>query len=120
MGKSRIDGLDDWIKFVKGLPEELQTKVKNYTQKTAFKMEAEMKQLAPVDTGHLRRNINVSMNLQDKGLTATLGSGTIDYASHIEFGTSKRSATPYFFPIVYKYKPRFINTIKRYLREIGD
>ena len=117
---AKVKGLEEWVKWVNSLPDELAEKVKTHVQETAFKMERDMKKLAPVDTGHLRRNINVSMDIEDKGATATVGSGTLDYAIHVEFGTVRRPATPYFYPIVFKYKKTFINKLNKILREVGD
>jgi HK97 gp10 family phage protein len=120
MAQSNIQGLEEWKRWVDSLPEELSEKVKNHVGKTAYKMERDMKMLAPVDTGLLRNSINTTIDIASKGATAIVGTGTIDYAIPVEFGTVKRKATPYFFPIVAKYKPKFDAGLMQILREVGD
>lgn len=120
MTKSRIEGLDKWIKWVNSLPEELNEKVKTHVAETAFKMERDMKMLTPVDTGLLRRSINTTIDIASKGATARVGTGTIDYAIPVEFGTFRQPAKPFFFPIVIKYKPIFNKKLEQILKEVGD
>ncbi|MCC8160204.1 MAG: HK97 gp10 family phage protein [Oscillospiraceae bacterium] len=51
------------------------------------------KSLCPVDTGKLRSSITVSSS----GNRAEISANT-DYASYVEFGTSKAAAQPYLVP----------------------
>ena len=111
-----MNGLNGLILY----PKNYNEKVKTHVAETAYKMERDMKNLAPVDTGLLRRSINTTIDIASKGATAIVGTGTVDYAQHVEFGTFKRPATPYFFPIVIKYKPKFENKLKQILKEVGE
>ena len=120
MAKSEIEGLDEWIKWVNSLPQELSEKVKTHVAETAYKMERDMKNLAPVDTGLLRRSINTTMDIASKGATARVGTGTVNYAQYVEFGTLRQPAKPYFFPVVIKYKPIFNEKLKQILKEVGE
>lgn len=51
-------------------------------------VETTAKRLCPVDTGRLRSSINSQVGTDDQGLLAVVGTD-VDYAPHVEFGTSK-------------------------------
>ena len=59
---------------------------------------------APVDTGNLRRSIN--MDLSDGGLTGKV-KPTADYAPYLEYGTRFQSAQPFMRPAFNKQKAKF-------------
>lgn len=72
-------------------------------------MTERMQKGAPVDTGYLRRSIN--MNLLEAGLTGIVGP-TVDYASYVEYGTRFMSAQPYVRPAFNYQKVKFMAEMK--------
>lgn len=60
---------------------------------TAYKVEAKAKRYCPTDTGRLRGSITTDA----KGLEAEVGTN-VEYASYVEYGTSKQKAQPYMTP----------------------
>lgn len=52
-------------------------------------------QLAPIDTGRLKGDIK--HDIDEENLVGIVGN-TVEYAPHLEFGTSKQSAQPYIRP----------------------
>lgn len=57
------------------------------------------KRLVPVDTGTLQGSIAVTEAAHDDGSGVVGRYGTsVDYAEHVEFGTSKMAAQPYLRP----------------------
>lgn len=61
------------------------------------------KSMCPVDTGALRSSINVSVN----GNRAEISADT-DYASYVEFGTSKMAPRPYLVPALLQNREAII------------
>lgn len=66
-------------------------------RKTAMDIEADAKDLAPVDTGFLRNSISTSVRGSATTATAEVGP-TADYGIYQELGTSKMAAQPYLAP----------------------
>ena len=63
----------------------------------AIKVEAAAKRLCPVDTGRLRSSITWQLQQDARGLMAVVGTN-VDYAPHVEFGTSRMRAQPFLRP----------------------
>lgn len=63
----------------------------------AIRVNRRAKQLAPVDTGRLRSSVTHEMGQDGRGLVARIGTN-VDYAPHIEFGTSRMRAQPFLRP----------------------
>lgn len=59
------------------------------------------------DTSTLVNNINVELD----GLTATVGTN-VEYAMHLEFGTTRMEPRPFFGPAFEKAKPEFEQGLK--------
>jgi len=66
-------------------------------QRLAHKAARNMRQLAPVDTGRLRNSIGVTEGADARGLYFDVGP-TVDYAIHVEYGTSRSPAQPFVRP----------------------
>lgn len=66
-------------------------------QRRALQVEAAAKQLCPVDTGRLRSSITNELGVDADGLMAVVGTN-VDYAPHVELGTSKMAAQPFLLP----------------------
>lgn len=87
--------------------------VKEVIRMNGAEMHKEMQRKAPVDTGHMKRTITISMG--DSGLVATV-KPTADYAPYVEFGTRFQSAQPFVRPSYHKQKQKFINDMKRLVK----
>lgn len=77
----RIQGGDE-LRRALGNEEFVRGPLRNFLNRAAFVVEAEMKQAAPVDTGRLRTSITTNV----EQLRATIGP-TVHYAPYVEFGT---------------------------------
>jgi HK97 gp10 family phage protein len=80
-------------------------------QKTAFDVEARAKEFAAVDTGAMRSSIHAEMTGE---LTAEVGVG-VDYAVHVEYGTSRAAAQPFMTPAADAVRPDFEAAIRQVL-----
>ena len=66
----------------------------------------------PVDTGRLRNSIGWEMEADR--LAARVGTN-VDYAPHVEYGTSRMAAQPYLTPAFFAEVPRFEERLRRAL-----
>ena len=72
-----------------------------------FEIEAEAKQLCPVDTGTLRRSITTTAPVvSGGGVTGSVETG-IHYAPYVEFGTRKMAAQPFLGPALESARARW-------------
>jgi HK97 gp10 family phage protein len=87
---------------------QLEPKASAVVRKTAFDIEADAKQRAPVDTGALRNSIQATMT---GDLSAEVMPG-VNYAVFVEYGTSRASAQPYLTPAAEAHRQPFIDAMK--------
>ena len=95
------------------LPE----KTKVVVAKVARDIEADAKNVVPVDTGNLKNSIDVEF--ENDGLTAIVAPHT-EYAAFVEFGTRRMSAQPYMIPAAERNRPAFIAAMKQMLKEVTE
>lgn len=79
-------------------------------RETAVDVENLAKQLAPVDTGTLRRSIH--HEISDDGLDAEVGTD-VEYGPAQEFGTSVMPPAPYLGPALDEMEPTFVERLAR-------
>lgn len=71
-----------------------------WLERTAIRVENGAKRLCPVDTGRLRSSITHGLFREEGELTAHVGTD-VEYAVHVELGTSRAVAQPYLRPALY-------------------
>jgi HK97 gp10 family phage protein len=71
--------------------------VAKHLLKIVQQVERRAKQLAPVDTGRLRSSITHSLGNDSDGLVGLAGTN-VEYARHVEFGTSRMGARAFLRP----------------------
>jgi HK97 gp10 family phage protein len=76
----KLTGFD--LSGLKQYAEDVQAAVKDEIKATAYNIEAEAKDAAPVDLGNLRANIGVTVN--GNNISATSGA---EYSAYVEWGT---------------------------------
>lgn len=107
--KLYFDGLD---KLVAGLKKanQVENKVKEVVSKHGAGMQQKAQRFAPVDTGNLKRMID--LEIEDGGLSAKVESKA-DYAPYQEYGTRFQSGTPHIRPAFNASKDGFIRDCER-------
>ena len=76
--------------------------------KVANDIEADAKQLAPVDTGALRNSISATV----RTLSAEIGP-TVNYAPYQEFGTHRTPPQPFMGPAADRNEPAFTRAMEQ-------
>ncbi|MCA1025784.1 HK97 gp10 family phage protein [Cytobacillus kochii] len=93
--KARLDGVGAFRNLVNSMTVEVQEQTKELVRETTLAIEADAKNLAPIDTGYLRRNIK--SKIENGGHIGVVTSNA-EYGDKVEYGTSKTPAQPYFNP----------------------
>ena len=71
---------------------------------------------APVDTGQLRRSIQ--LDITDNGMTAVVSANT-EYAAYVEYGIRFRGAQPYLRPALHEQAEQFKSDLERFAKGKG-
>ena len=95
------------------LSKEIRSAIADALEKSAIRVKAQAKMLAPVDTGNLRNSIDYSM---DSFRTAHVGSN-VEYSAHQEYGTRFTKAQPYLHPALDENKDYIRTTFERELEQ---
>lgn len=83
----------------------------------AFVLESAAKIKTPIDTGNLVNSINTELVSSDEtSAFAEVGTG-VEYAEHVEFGTSKMAAQPYMRPAYDETESTIQATIQRFVKQ---
>jgi len=119
-----VDGLDKFNARVAAIPERIRENVQKAMEAAADQIVADMKRLAPKDTGELAASIGWTWGEAPAGsmvvgtvgrgtkrraaaggqyasmqITIYAGGGKAFHARFQEFGTAKMPANPFFFPV---------------------
>lgn len=83
-------------------------------RRTAHDIEARMKRTAPVDTGAMKNSVGVDFEGDGRfaSFAAEIGP-TVDYAPHVEFGTTRQAPQPFAFPAADAVEPSFIAALEK-------
>lgn len=87
--------------------------VKHVVKSNTVSMNKNMQNLAPVDTGNMKRSI--TSDFTDGGLSGTTGPHT-DYAGYVEYGTRFQEEQPFVRPAFEEQKKVFINDLNRIMK----
>ncbi|MEJ7633855.1 HK97-gp10 family putative phage morphogenesis protein [Aeromicrobium sp.] len=93
-----------------GAPAKARPLVSAAIRKTAFDIQHDAQQLAPVDTGFLVGSIGVTVD--DDGMGALIGP-TAEYAGFVEFGTEAHPPQPFMSPAFDRRVPDLMKAISQ-------
>lgn len=85
-------------------------KITRAVMQNTSEMQGRAQALCPVDTGNLKRSINIEM--RDSGMTGVVFA-TAHYSEYVEKGTRFMRAQPYMEPAFNAQKDRFIIDLKK-------
>lgn len=108
-----LKGFSSWLdRLIDEAPELMESIV----EETAIRVDAEAKKKCPVDTGNLRASISMEID----GFEAEVGTN-VEYASFVEYGTSKSAAQPFMTPAKQKVENEMekivLKEVKGYVRD---
>jgi HK97 gp10 family phage protein len=100
--------LDNVEKILKNLSIVVKNASDNRLNRAAAEMTKEIKLGSPVDKGDLKKTTHY-----EKTSKGVFIESPMDYASFVEFGTSKQKPNPYFFnPIRVRFR-KFVDDLRR-------
>lgn len=88
--------------------------IQNAVKVNTTEMHQKASRRAPVDTGHLKRSLNVEF--KDGGLTGRVYTD-VEYGIYQEFGTRFQAGTPFMRPAFYDQRVRFMQDMSRLLKK---
>lgn len=89
------------------------TEAKEVVKMNGAELHKNAQRLSPVDTGHLKRSIVITMS--DGGLKAEV-KPTAEYAPYVEFGTRFQASQPFIRPSYQKQREKFLSDLKRLVK----
>ena len=107
--KAQLDRLKTRLDAI---PSKVGKAVTPATKASCEALAAEMQRLCPVDRGALRDSIKV-VEAADGRFSVEAGGPSAPYAQHVEFGTSKMHAEPFFMPAYRAQRASIISNVKR-------
>ena len=96
--------------FVKLKKNVTMQEVKDAVKSNTAEMQEKSQRNSPVDTGALKRSINLS--ILDDGLKGRV-SPTMFYAPHVEWGTRSQTAKPFVGPAFNEQRILFLDDLNR-------
>lgn len=115
MAKDNDRFLKEFDKWLDDVYSEIEAGVQQITEYVAESTLKDAKNNTPVDTGYLRRSIQ--MNVEDGGMASTVYAGA-EYALFVELGTYKMLPQPFLFPAFNKYTYLYVQEIERLLKNL--
>ena len=104
------ENLDRLIRYLDYLPAEMRKWVQYELREAVAEIRDEAKRGCPVDTGSLQRSIRIQNYSRPSGVMEKIGvsaggyitnpktGNIVDYATHVEYGTSRSPAQPFLRP----------------------
>lgn len=129
MAVVEIIGADRLIARLKAIANSFDPATEKALKETTTKIRDEAKRLCPVDTGSLKKSIRrtayarVAGHIQQMGVRAggyIINPKTkrlVDYAKHVEYGTSRTRAQPFLRPAIVKYRRELVKIVKRGIKK---
>ena len=129
MSEVEIYGAQKLIARLARLEKALDPAAVKGVKEVAKAIRNDAKEICPVDTGSLKKSIRIGTTAKPSGHTHSIrvtagGYVTnpktkrkVDYASDVEFGTSKQRAQPFMRPAIVKHRRELAKAIKEAIRE---
>lgn len=105
----RVKGAKVTADTLRKLGPATRQKLAEHLSKVGTKVKRRAQQLAPVDTGELRRNLRKRTN--SRRLSVRI-QGEARYSSFVEFGTEKMDAEPYLGPAVEEFRDELVDGVE--------
>ncbi len=129
MAEVEIIGADRLIARINAIAKSFDPVTEKALKETTANIRDEAKRLCPVDTGSLQKSIRRTAYARVAGHVQQMGvrvggyiinpktGRLVDYARHVEYGTSRSQAQPFLRPAVLKYKRELVKIVKRGIKK---
>lgn len=98
---------------ISAMPIAARKAIADALEKGADEMVDGAKALAPVDEGHLRDSIRKEPGAHELQVRVVAGDEAAFYAPMVEYGTTKQTARPFFWPTYRLLRKRIRNRVSR-------
>ena len=78
---------------------QMEVETEDALVRTGLQVQSKARSLCPVDTGRLRSSIIMTKGRDGAGFYVEIGTN-VEYAAHVEFGTSRMRARPFLLPAI--------------------
>ncbi len=117
-----IENPGDIARLLQTLPPEIFDRVQQVLANGAIRVAERARELVPVRTGHLLASIRPDLgDIEDssEAFSPIQVVADTEYASFVEFGTSKMEAEPFLGPAVEEIEPEIMEEVDAILAELG-
>lgn len=117
-----IENEGDIERLLQTLPPEIFTRVQQVLANGTIRLAERARELVPVRTGHLLASIYADIGEMEQPSEAFAPYQVVantEYASFVEFGTSKMAARPYMGPAVEQLEPEILAEVDAVLTDLG-
>jgi len=108
-----MDDLNKLIATLAKKTEGIDSRTAQVVRKAAFDVERFAKTYAPVDTGFLRSSIHTVIKTNNLRVYSAEIIADADYASYVEYGTSRMAPQPYLQPALDRVMPGFLAVMEQ-------
>jgi HK97 gp10 family phage protein len=117
---ANVQGLDRLKAKLAAMPEVAKQEIMSALDKGADELVAMQKRLVPVDDGDLRDSIEKTEGRHELAITVQAGGPEAIHARWVEFGTSKTSAKPFFYPSYRAIRRRIRSRVTRATKKAAE
>lgn len=113
-----IENGGDIQRLLQTLPAEIFVRVQQVLQNGAVRLAERARELAPVRTGHLMASIHSELGESSEireAFTPIQVRAEAEYATYVEYGTSKMAAQPFMGPAAAEIEPQIMEEVDRVL-----
>ena len=118
----QIENSGDAQRLLQTLPSEMFEQVQQVLMNGAIRVAERARELVPVRTGHLLASIRTEVGDAEDSSEAFSPVTVVadaEYASFVEFGTSRMEAEPFMQPAVDEIEPEIIEEVDAVLADLG-
>jgi HK97 gp10 family phage protein len=110
---AKVEGLERLKARMARIPEATRAEMREALDRSADELIALQRQLAPVDEGDLKQSIRKEPGRTELTVDVVAGGRQAPHAVHVEQGTAKAAAHPFFFPGFRALKPKIKRRLSR-------
>ncbi len=123
MAKAQVIGIDKFRTGIAASIAALRGELSSEMRSMAEKLAQEIRIACPEDTGALRDSIKLVVKQRESNkpsIEILIGDRVVDYAAHVEYGTSKMAARPFVRPAMERFRRKFPGAVESLIAQTWD